>query len=333
MRVNDVSYLWNAIYGNDALKDRLISDITQNKLAHAYILEGPAYSGKLTLARTVAAMMADTKEDVKKILAATSPDVIEIDLSDKRKTIGVDTVREIKATAYIKPNDMDFKLYIVKHAETLTVQAQNAMLKLIEEPPKNVYFILLCENVTALLATIRSRAPILRMQLFAFDELLSLLKEHSPEAQRLSLRDPDALDVIVRSSSGVYGEALRRLSEEKNGSVATDGAKRVLCSVSNREKGGLLGQIQKLPAEREAFRETLEKIGLLLRDVISFRVMKEESEYLYEDVDTVYEIAERLSLDKLLSLDTAIASLARTFVANPNVQNLKTQLFIKLSNI
>ena len=332
--VIDVLYLWNAIYGNELLKKRLIADISQNKLAHAYIIEGPDRSGKLMLARTVAAAMSDSESDVRKIMSSQSPDVIELDLPEKRKTIGVETVREIKSSAYIKPNDLEFKCYIINHAEALTVQAQNAMLKLIEEPPRGVYFFLLCENVTALLTTIRSRAPILRMQLFSTEELTELLLEYSAEAQRLKRKNPQAFDAITRSAGGAYGEALVRIAnEEKEDTEVLDDATALLTAISLRDMTKLLRVLQSLSGDREAFRKTLDKARLLVRDVIAYRICSDSGEYLFDRVNLLEDFSEQLSLDKLLKIDQVLASFSKDFVANPNVQNIKIQLYVKLSAI
>jgi len=329
--VFDVSHLWNQIYGNISLKNRLITDISQGKLAHAYIFEGPEYCGKLTLARTVCAAMSDSQADVNKIMTQASPDVIELDLQDGKKTIGVDTVREIKSTAYIKSNDLDFKVYIINHAEALTVQAQNAMLKLIEEPPKNVYFFLLCENVTSLLATIRSRAPVLRLQLFSAEEMIEILISHYSEATVLQKRDPDKLDSIVRSSGGSLGKALHRINEEKIDlqSLATV-AETLLSALASRDGTSFLKSIYALPGDREGFRQVLETTRCLTRDVIAFRLARNETEFLYERTEAIGPLAERLSLDKLLIIEKRLVTILNALVTNPNVQNLKIQLYTKL---
>lgn len=330
----DVSYLWESIYGNDALKTRLKTDVLQNKLAHAYLIEGPANSGKLLLARTVAASMANSLNDVKKITSGACPDFYEISLPEKKKTIGIDTVREIKQTAYIKPNDLDYKFYVISHAECLTVQAQNALLKLIEEPPRNVYFFLLCENTAAMLATIRSRAPILRMQVFSYEELRELLLTHSVDAQKLSRRKPEALDLIARSSGGSYGEALLKIVEEENDvSDAVRDSIKLINAVASLNRVKILNVVQAMPPEREAFRVMLEKLRLLIRDILVYRATDGDCEFLFDDCRDVPDFADRIALGKLLALNDVFWQCEKDFIANPNIQNLKTQLYVKLCDI
>lgn len=329
----DVSRLWGAIFGNDALKERFCADISQNRLSHAHIVEGPAHSGKLTLIRTVAAAMCHDSHDVNKIFSGICPDIYELSLPHDKKSIGVETVREIKATVYIKPNDLDFKFYIISHADCLTVHAQNALLKLIEEPPRNVYFWLLCENVTALLPTIRSRAPIARMQIFSADELKSLLLEHSPEAQRLERRSSDLLTAITRSSGGSYGEALLKLQKENELSATVKDAIALMEALISSGSASMLSCVYKLPSEREAFSRTVEKFRLLVRDILAYRITGGDCEFLFDDSSRIEEFSERLSLTKLLALDELLAQAEKDFYVNPNIQNLKTQLYVKLCDI
>lgn len=327
----DVSFLWDAIYGNCALKKLLLSEITSGKLAHAYILEGVENSGKLTLARTIACSMANTMADVKKIQVGASPDVIELDLPEGRKSIGVDAVRGIKMAAHIRPNDLDCKFFLINHAEMLTKEAQNALLKLLEEPPKGVYILLLCTNVSALLPTIRSRAPVLRMQSFSADELTELLLRYSADAQRLYEKDRATLEVVVRSSGGAYGEALRRIAnvEIKSGDPVYTVID-ILDLICERNRAALLKKLWSLPPERESFRQALFLFRLAVRDIIAYRATRGDCEYLFPQSEKTPYFAGKLSLDRLLKIHDAVASLEKDARYNPNVLSAKSLLYTKL---
>ena len=142
----------DSIIGNSSLKSKLLSDILSDTLSHAYIIQGKKGSGKHTVAYMTAAALScekvsDTNAPVpclncpscKKILQKKSPDVITITREDKA-TIGVDAVRFLRNDVRIVPNDLDYKIYIIEDADTMTTQAQNAFLLTLEEPPKYVKF-------------------------------------------------------------------------------------------------------------------------------------------------------------------------------------------------
>ena len=144
--------------------------------SHAYIIEGVKGSGKHSIARlSAAALSCERKNDdsaplpcgkceaCRKILEFLSPDVITVGTEGKA-TLGVDSIRFMREDVYTPPNDLEHKIYIIEDADKMTVQAQNAFLLTLEEPPTYAGFILLCENAGALLETIRSRAPILRTE-------------------------------------------------------------------------------------------------------------------------------------------------------------------------
>ena len=91
-------------------------------------------------------------------------DVTVYALPEDRKTIGIATIRELKYRTQIQPQELPYNIFIVRDAHTLTPEAQNSLLKVLEEPPEGVYIFLLCESAAAMLETVRSRAPALRME-------------------------------------------------------------------------------------------------------------------------------------------------------------------------
>ena len=97
-----------------------------------------------------------------KIKKGICSDVISFG-NDKKSSIGVDEIRMINKDVILRPIECEYKIYIIKYAHKMTEQAQNALLKTIEEPPSYVYFLLLCDNAEKLLPTIRSRAQIIRI--------------------------------------------------------------------------------------------------------------------------------------------------------------------------
>ena len=148
-------------------------------LAHAYIAASPNEGARNSAARSLAAAMlcegggarpCGACPACRKAELGIHPDIIAIgpgtdDKGRKRREIPVDTVRQIAASAYVLPNEARRKAYIIEDADTMNQQAQNAFLKLLEEPPERAAFILCAANAAALLPTVRSRCETLRINL------------------------------------------------------------------------------------------------------------------------------------------------------------------------
>lgn len=258
---------FSGIYGNDTLCEMLSSHIAGDTLPHAYILEGPAGSGRHTLASAVACALYPEEEA--KIRAGNCPDIIPIMLEGERKSMGIETVRTLRSDAYISPNELDGKLYIISDADTMTVQAQNAFLKLLEEPPRHVRFLLLCENATALIPTVRSRAPTLKMRVFSADALSAYLTETDAKAASLQSSDPEAFAALVRLSDGCIGKAKKLLASrkrEESGDSAAISA--LLHALLSDTRFSFVQAVDALPSKREGLQTVLRSFRLALRDIL-----------------------------------------------------------------
>ena len=184
----------SALKGNERLKDQLVRQERGRGLSHAYILSGPAGSGRHTLAGQLAAAMLCTGSgekpcgrcaDCLKTAKGIHPDVSVITGPEAGKPIAVDQVRALRADAYIRPNEGIRKVYLLEGADRMNAPAQNAMLKLLEEGPLYAAFLLIAGNAGGLLQTVRSRC-----------EELTLLPDGEREDTGLELvkRLADALE-------------------------------------------------------------------------------------------------------------------------------------------
>ena len=135
---------FDTIYGNEALKRTLRGFSKNRAYPNSFIISGIRGSGKYSIA-LICAMAIGCESGLpcgsctscRKIRDGICPDVITLGLSKDRKTIGIDSVRELCLEAYIAPNELKNKGYIIKDADKMTIQAQNALLKLFEEGPSN----------------------------------------------------------------------------------------------------------------------------------------------------------------------------------------------------
>lgn len=215
----------DALWGNARLKRCISGAAAAGALCHAYIFEGAPGSGRHTAAMLTALAAACPQalfpclecETCRKLRGGLSPDFITVLPEPDRKTLGVEAVRAIAETVYILPNDLEAKFYLIPDADAMTIQAQNALLKLLEEPPSGVYFLLLCENSANLLPTVKSRAPALKLQKFTDAELEALLLKNEKSAARLKSSDEAAFARSIRLADGSVGAALELLDLRKSG--------------------------------------------------------------------------------------------------------------------
>ena len=200
-------------YGNDGLKRRLQAAVVQNKMPHSILISGPAGSGKKTLATLIAAALQCTGSGEKpcrrcnacrKVFSHQHPDVIIADDASK-KIVPVSLIREIRADMAIYPNEGNRKIYIFPRAHDMNDAAQNALLKIMEEPPTYGVFLLLTENADKLLPTIRSRCAEWGLSPLPPALLQQLLHRQFPE------RSDEEIESAQFRSGGYRGQALEML--------------------------------------------------------------------------------------------------------------------------
>lgn len=144
---------------------------SNNRLSHAYILSGSVSSDKDKLAEEIAAAVVCSGSDkpcglcsgCRKAVEGIHPDISVISREKDKSEIYIAQIRTLKADAVVMPNEADKKAYIIREAETMNPPAQNALLKLLEEPPSHCCFILVTENSGSLLQTVRSRCVEIRL--------------------------------------------------------------------------------------------------------------------------------------------------------------------------
>lgn len=159
--------------GSDDVKTQLTLAFDAGRLPHALILEGSAGSGSQILADllTKAAVCLNDGEKpcghcagCVKALAGSHPDITILDGEANPRAFPVDAIRQIRSDAYIKPNEAPNKVYVLLGAQNMSEISQNALLKVFEEPPQNVLFILTAVSAASLLPTVRSRAQIFSLE-------------------------------------------------------------------------------------------------------------------------------------------------------------------------
>ena len=199
---------FDTLLGNERLKENIGRSIGRGRISHFYLISGPAGSGKRTLARLLAAAILCKEADkpclrcnsCRKVMGAAHPDYITIDDPEK-KTVPVDLIRQARADIYVRPNEADKKIYLFPRAQDMGIPGQNALLKVLEEPPAYGVFILLTDNPEKLLPTVRSRCTELTLTALPEATLRKHLVQEFPQA------DGDALAAAISRSGGYFGQA------------------------------------------------------------------------------------------------------------------------------
>ena len=260
---------FETLLGNDRLKENLTVSLSKGRVSHFYLISGPAGSGKRTLARLLAAAILCQGRDkpcgvcgpCRKALKNEHPDFITIDDPEK-KTVPVDLIRKARADIYIQPNESDYKIYLFPRAQDMGLPGQNALLKVLEEPPKYGVFILLTDNPEKLLPTVRSRCT----------ELALTSVPEKQMRQHLTLKYPKAsaedIAAAIMRSGGWLGQAQELL---EGGEIPPQTADFVR-SFAARDTMGLVNVL--VPMEkwkRDALIDLLTDWQMLLEDALACR--------------------------------------------------------------
>ena len=220
---------FDTLLGNDRLKDNLTAALRQGKAAHFYLLAGPQGSGKQTLARLLAAAVLCHSTDrpclgcesCRKVMAGVHPDVITV-TDPEHKTVPVRIIRQMREDVFIRPNEGDRKVYVFP--QEMGIEGQNALLKILEEPPAYGFFLLLTENSDKILPTVRSRCVELTLQPVPANLLTGALEREFPQADRA------AIQAAISRSGGFLGQARALLAEGITDSPQTEGFVQALCA-------------------------------------------------------------------------------------------------------
>lgn len=257
---------FDTLRGNEALKQSLRRALAV-RFPQSILLTGPVGIGKLTLARILSTALlcqstpapCGTCNICRRVEQSIHPDVTLVDLGDSE--IKVDTARMIRSDCAVLPNESARRVFLIRHAQNMNIAAQNALLKILEEPPAYAFFILMTENASAILPTILSRCTQFALAPLAASELASLLREQYPE------QSPEAIAAAAAASQGIAGNAAELLSGEIG--QAAELAAPFLRALAARDELEILRAANAcLSLTRRQFAHVLSALAVSLRDAV-----------------------------------------------------------------
>ncbi|MBQ4560994.1 MAG: hypothetical protein IJA55_01530 [Clostridia bacterium] len=331
-----MSVSFNKIYGNDLLKRVFSESIENGKLPHAMILSGEKGSGRYSFALNIAAASLCTASDkpcgscknCRQIFEGVAPDVMTVSLPEDKATVSVESVRFIKSDAQNVPVESDLKYYIIRDADKMTVQAQNALLKILEEPPSFVIFVLICENENLLLPTIRSRACVFRMQRFEDEELARYVVSVNADAQSLLASDEALFNRIMKSANGCIGAVLGNLNKQNINRIRNEyqNINHMLTALFGNNKAEYLSFEDELPSKREELRAFLFVFRNSVRDILSVKKGSSSDLLFFEGSEDIKKISKTATLLSVVSLLDVIDEALNANEQNANINLLRINL-------
>ena len=250
--------MFENIIGNKKNKEILKKAIEINKTSHSYIFCGTEGIGKKLIAKELAKKILCLKEkengcDCKSCIEFDSdnnPDFQLIESVDGK--IKIEQIRQMQRKVAEKPIISNNKVYIINNADTMTTEAQNCLLKTLEEPPEYITIILICTNEGNLLSTIKSRCTRMQFEPIKDEELKEYIKTKLPDEQ--------ISPQIIELAQGSIGKAIK-LNERKD---IYENIENILLSMQNRDLIDIVQMSEVIYKSKEEIKSILEYINVLL---------------------------------------------------------------------
>ena len=308
------------IIGQEQIKEHLRNAISTNKVSHAYIINGERSSGKEFIARVFAMALQCEKGEVepcgechscKQALSHNQPDIIYVS-HEKPGTIGVEDIRtQINGDIDVKPYSSPRKIYIMNEGEKMTVQAQNALLKTLEEPPEYAVILILTTQVEALLPTILSRCVVLNMKPVSD----ALVKKYLME--ELAVPDYKA-NICVAFARGNIGKAKLLASSEEFEKVK-DEAIMLVKYINDMEINEIVKAIKKISEYKFDVNDYLDILSVWYRDVLLFKATKDVNSLIFkEEIQQIMRVSDRSTYEGIETIVNALQQAKRRLEANVN---------------
>lgn len=307
------------ILGHEQIIEHLQNAIKTDKVSHAYILDGPDMSGKKMIADAFSMTLECEKKGTepcmechscKQALGKNQPDIIYLQ-HEKPNTISVDDIRsQINNDIGVKPYSSPYKVYIVDEAEKMNVQAQNALLKTIEEPPAYAVILLLTNNAEIFLPTILSRCVRLSLKAVPDEKIKAYLMEN------YEVSDYKA-DVCVAFAQGNVGKAIE-LAESEDFNEIKNSALQLIKRLDDIELYEMTEAVKQISNYKLQINDYFDLIMIWYRDVLLYKATADVNKLIFKE--EVYEIKKEASRSSYGGIENILEALEKAKIRlNANV--------------
>ncbi len=320
------------VIGHEEITNHLQSAIRMGKISHAYIFAGEDGIGKNFMADIFAATIqceanqenpCGTCKSCHQAISGNQPDIKRV--THEKSGIGVDDIRlQINADIGVKPYASPYKIYIVDEAEKMTEQAQNALLKTIEEPPEYAVIILLTNNVNAFLPTILSRCVILNFKSVETKEIESYLMNEA--------KIPDyQAKISAAFACGNLGKALKYASSESFMQLKSD-IIHLMKNMNETDITVIADAVKYFAENKSQINDCLDLMMLWYRDVLMFKATKDANLLLYQDeLQDIKRQAEVIDFEHLNHIMESFSTVKSRLNANVNYDMAMELLLLSMS--
>lgn len=320
------------VVGHKDILKYISSAVENNRVSHAYILNGERGSGKKMLANLFAmTLLCETGDNepcgkchsCKQAESGNHPDIIRV-THEKPNSISVDDIRtQVNNTVDIKPYQGPYKVYIIPQADMMTPQAQNAILKTIEEPPSYAVFFLLTENAETLLPTINSRCVMLKLRNIKD----TLIKKYLME----NLEIPDyKADMCTAFAQGNMGRAIMLANSDHFNEIREE-AVQLLKHISEMELNEIVAAVKNISVYKLEITDYLDIIMIWYRDVLLYKATKEIDKVVFKDqLQSIKEQARKSSYEGIELILESLEKAKARLKANVNFDLVMELLFLTI---
>ncbi|MCI8400799.1 MAG: DNA polymerase III subunit delta' [Lachnospiraceae bacterium] len=310
------------ILGNEMIKEYFARTFVNGQISHAYILTGEAGMGRKTLARAFAMTLLCEKDgpmaqkpcgkchSCVQFLSDNHPDVIYV--THEKTGIGVDDIRvQVNGTVQIRPYSSAYKVYIIDEAQKMTAEAQNALLKTLEEPPSYAVILLLTTRADSFLPTILSRCITLKLKPLYDDVIRTYLTD------KLGVPRSEA-EICTAFARGNLGRAMEISSSEEFGRLRRS-VTSLLRSTQSLTVSQMLEVFKQWKDDDVDMDECLDFMQMWYRDVLMFKATQDMAGFIFKDeYKYIREISERSSFHGIEEILNAIEKARSRLAANVN---------------